>query len=117
VITWPLRLVGFLLWFAKEVAVANLRVARQALTPGLDLDAAIVRVPTRCRTTRELVLFANCITLTPGTITLEADETDRVLFVHGMFVADRAAFLADLAGMEDRILRAVRPRGDREEAA
>lgn len=110
-IAWPLRLVAFLAWFAKGVAVANLRVARQALTPGLDIDAAIVRVPTRCRTSFELVVFANCITLTPGTITLEADETERVLYVHGMFVTDRTAFLADLADMERRILGAVRPRG------
>lgn len=116
-ITWPLRLVGFLLWFAKEVVVANLRVARQVLTPGLDIDAAIVRVPTRCRTSVELVVFANCITLTPGTITLEADEAERVLYVHGMFVADRAAFLADLAAMETRILRAMRPRGGAEVTA
>ncbi|MEY3072600.1 MAG: hypothetical protein RLZZ353_796 [Actinomycetota bacterium] len=116
-ITWPLRLVGFLVWFGKEVVVANLRVARQVLTPGLDIDAAIVRVPTRCRTSLELVVFANCITLTPGTLTLEADEAERVLFVHGMFVADRPAFLADLAAMEARILRAMRPRGGAEVTA
>ena len=112
---WPLRLLAFLVWFAKEVAVANLRVARQALTPGLDIDAAIVRVPTRCRTPFELVVFANCITLTPGTITLEADEAARVLYVHGMFVADRAEFRARLADMARRVLGAVRPRIDRGE--
>ena len=110
-ITWPFRLVGFLLWFVRGVVLANLRVARQVLTPGLDIDAAIVRVPTRCRTARELVVLANCITLTPGTITLEADEAERVLYVHGMFVTDRTAFLADLAGMESRLLGAMRPRG------
>lgn len=117
VLAWPLRLVGFLLWFTKEVAAANLRVARQALTPGLDIDAAIVRVPTRCRTSLELVVLANCITLTPGTITLEADEAERVLYVHAMFVTDRDAFLADLTGMETRILRALRPRGGAEVVA
>ena len=113
VVAWPLRVAVFLVWFAKEVVVANLRVARQVLTPGLDIEAAIVEVPTRCRTALELVVFANCITLTPGTITLEADEAGRVLYVHGMFVADRDAFLADLAGMEARILRAMRRDGDR----
>jgi multicomponent Na+:H+ antiporter subunit E len=117
VITWPLRIVAFLVWFVRQVVVANLRVARQVLTPGLDIDAAIVEVPTRCRTTLELVVFANCITLTPGTITLEADEKARVLYVHGMFVADRDAFLAGLAGMETRILRAMRRDGDRGEVA
>ncbi len=111
-ITWPLRLLAFLVWFSGQIVRANLRVARQALTPGLDIDPAIVRVPTRTRTTLELVTFANCITLTPGTITLEADEAERVLYVHGMFATDRAAFLADLAALEDRILRALRPRPD-----
>ena len=110
-ITWPLRVVGFLLWFARGVVVANLRVARQVLTPDIDIEAAIVRVPTRCRSALELVVFANCVTLTPGTITLEADEAERALYVHGMFVADRATFLADLTRMETLILRAMRPRG------
>ena len=81
----------------------------------MDIAAAIVRVPTRCRTPFELVVFANCITLTPGTITLEADEAARVLYVHGMFVADRAEFRARLADMERRVLGAVRPRIDRGE--
>lgn len=116
-ITWPIRVVGFLLWFVTEVVLANLRLARQVLTPGLDIQVAIVRFPTRCRSATELVVLANCITLTPGTITLEADEHERVLFVHGMFVADRAAFVARLRGLERRVLGALRPRGDREVAA
>jgi multicomponent Na+:H+ antiporter subunit E len=112
--TWPLRLVRFAGFFLWQLVAANLRLAREVATPGLRVSAAITEVPTRCRTPLELVLFANAITLTPGTITLEADEERMVLYVHGMFVPDRDGFLASLARMEDELLRAARPRGPRE---
>lgn len=117
VLTWPLRLVRFAGYFLWQLVTANLRLAWEVITPGLGVSAAITAVPTRCRTPLELVLLANAISLTPGTITLEADESTMVLYVHGMFVPDREAFLASMARMEDELLLAARPWGPREATA
>jgi multicomponent Na+:H+ antiporter subunit E len=114
ILTWPLRLVRFAGFFLWQLVASNVRLAREVATPGLRIDVAITRVPTRCRSPLELVLLANAISLTPGTITLEADEDAMVLYVHGMFAPDRESFLASMARMEDELLRAARPRGDRE---
>ncbi len=108
---WPLRIVRSLVIFLVELVKANLRVALEVLTPGFRMTAGIVRVPTRARTPLELVLLANAISLTPGTLTLEVDEQDRVLYVHGLYVTSRSEFLRGIARIEDLVLDITRPRG------
>ena len=98
----------FAVYFSWQLIVANARVAWEVMTPGLSMTAAIVRHETRCRTDVEVMLFANAITLTPGTLSLEIEPDTRAIHVHAFYTADREAFHADLERMEDEILRLVR---------
>ncbi len=75
----PLLYVPWLLW---EIAVANLHVARVILTPSLPIRPRLLRIRARQETNLGLVIFANSITLTPGTVTL--DVRDRTLLVHAL---------------------------------
>lgn len=116
-ITWPLRIVAFALWFAKEVVVSNVAVVRDNLTPGQDGTPGIAAYPTRCRTDLEITLLASLITLTPGTLTLgtarpSEGAAEHVLYVHGMYSADADALREELRPMETRMLRAVRRQGE-----
>jgi multicomponent Na+:H+ antiporter subunit E len=108
---WPLRSARSLLIFVFELIKANVRVAVEVLTPGFSMTAGIIRVPTRTRSSLELVLLANAISLTPGTLTLEVDEERRELYVHGLYVTSRAEFLTAIARIEDLVLDVARPRG------
>jgi multicomponent Na+:H+ antiporter subunit E len=110
-LTWPLRLVRSAALFLAELVKANLRVAYEVLTPGFSMQAGIMRVPTRSRSSLEAVLLANAISLTPGTLTLEVDEDNRVLYVHALYVSSTEAFLADVARLEDLLLDVTRLRG------
>lgn len=103
-----LRLPRFAVFFTWQLVRANVRVAIEVATPGYSMTAAIVRFETRSRSDVEAMLLANAITLTPGTISLEIEPDTRAIHVHGLYVEDRAAFVADLARMEDEILRVVR---------
>lgn len=115
-LTWPFRLLGFVAWFAKEVIVANFSVLRDNLTPGQDSMPGIARVPTRCATDVEITALAALVTLTPGTLTLgttvESRTHARVLFVHGMYSDGPDALRAEVARIEDRLLPALRRKGD-----
>ncbi len=75
----PLLYVPWLLW---EIAKANLHVARVILTPSLPIRPRLLRIRGRQETDLGLVIFANSITLTPGTVTL--DVRDRTLLVHAL---------------------------------
>lgn len=111
-LTWPLRLIGFAFVFARLLLVANWQVLRDIFTPGSSIEAGIARVPTRCRTDLEITMFANLISLTPGTLTLAVRRGEpTVLYVHGMYAPDPDAFRAELGAMETALLRAMRRDG------
>ena len=71
----PLRLVPGLLryvpWLAKEIVRACIDVAWRIARPSLPIQPTIIRVPANQQTVPGRVSFANSITLTPGTISLD----------------------------------------------
>lgn len=79
----PVRLVILLFYcgviFLWEVIKANVAMAAIVLSPNLkDYRPGILRVPAgeRPRSTYGLAMVSNCITLTPGTITLDVAEDE-----------------------------------------
>jgi len=69
-------------------------VTRRVLHPKLPISPTLERISVSQRTDLGRVIYANSITLTPGTISIELDE-DTVL-VHAI----SAAGMADLKGAE-----------------
>ncbi len=60
--------VGILL---REIWVASWQVAKLVLSPRIDIDPTLVRVTTSLKGDRMRMLYANAITLTPGTLTVQ----------------------------------------------
>jgi multicomponent Na+:H+ antiporter subunit E len=103
------QLVRFFTFFASEMVVANVQIARLVLKPRLEIQPGIVAVLLDARTSLEITLVANLITLTPGTLSLEVSPDRRVLYVHGMDVRDGKEFARKVkAGLEARALEVVR---------
>ncbi|MEM7766588.1 MAG: Na+/H+ antiporter subunit E [Pseudomonadota bacterium] len=73
-------------WLVGEIIKANLIVIRACLKVDLDVDPALVKVRTTCRTDLAKTTLANSITLTPGTVTL-AVEGDQLL-VHALYESE-----------------------------
>jgi multicomponent Na+:H+ antiporter subunit E len=92
------RFLAYIPWLLKEIVVANLQVARLVLDPRLPIDPVIVRFETRLATDLGRTTFANSITLTPGTVTLDVEGSEFV--VHAL-----TSGMSGLAGgaMERRI--------------
>lgn len=109
-ITWPWRIVSFILWFAKEFFLANVHVIADVLRPTrrMKTQPAIVAVPAASRANGEWMLIATLITLTPGTLTITLSRRHRLLYVHGMFAPTRETLVGEIQEMEDRLLRAMR---------
>ncbi|MEM9174522.1 MAG: Na+/H+ antiporter subunit E [Myxococcota bacterium] len=73
---------SYLPWLAKEIVLSNLSVARVILSPSLPICPRIVRVDASQRSDVAQVIYANSITLTPGTVTL--DVRDGQFLVHAL---------------------------------
>ena len=62
--------------FMWELIKANVNVAFKALSPKLKVNPGIVKIPVNVESEYGQAMVANSITLTPGTITLDAVEQE-----------------------------------------
>jgi multicomponent Na+:H+ antiporter subunit E len=69
-------------WLVVQIAKSNVDVAKRILSPSLPISPTTVRIRMTQRTPLGMVVFANSITLTPGTVAMTIDE-DTVL-VHAL---------------------------------
>lgn len=65
------RLLRYYLFLGKEIVVANLDVIKRILKPGHSISPQIIILPVNKQSDLSKVIYANSITLTPGTVTLE----------------------------------------------
>ena len=84
------RLSRYWLWLLAQIVRANVAVARAILDPRLKIGPTLVRVRPSQRSDLGRVIYANSITLTPGTVTLGLEPEE--LFVHAL-TAEAAADL------------------------
>ena len=76
------RFLGYVPWLLKEIFLANVNVARIILTPGLPISPIMVHFKASQETDLGRSMYANSITLTPGTITTGMDGQD--LEIHAL---------------------------------
>ena len=69
------KLIGYVPWIIKEIIVANIDVIKRILSRDPKaVEPTWVRVPAKQKTRLGRVIFANSITLTPGTVSVEVDD-------------------------------------------
>ncbi|MCQ9205326.1 MAG: Na+/H+ antiporter subunit E [Omnitrophica bacterium] len=68
--------------FLWECFKANIDVAYRVLHPRLPIRPGIVKVKTKLKTDTALTFLANSITLTPGTLTVDINKDEGILYVH-----------------------------------
>ena len=66
------RIVAYWVWLSKEIAKSAWDVSRIIVNPRLPISPTLITFRPSQKTTVGLVIHANSITLTPGTITMEA---------------------------------------------
>jgi len=67
----PAALLTYLPWLLWQIVLSSLHVARVILTPSLPVRSRLIRVAADQRTATGLATYANSITLTPGTLSLD----------------------------------------------
>jgi multicomponent Na+:H+ antiporter subunit E len=99
-------LTGFIAFFLWELVVANLRMARDVLSPRPRFSPGVIAVPLDLESEGTITAFANLLTLTPGTLSLDISRDLKVLYIHDMYAADpEASREAVKSGFEQRIRR------------
>lgn len=102
-------------WLGAEIFKANIAVVRIAMAPDLNIKPVMTRVAVSAKSDMARATYANSITLTPGTVTIEVEETGFLVHALTEEFADQDAF----RDMERRTIEAVegrkalaKPRGE-----
>jgi len=72
-------LIKYFPWLAWEIVLANLNLVYLVLHPKMPIEPTIVRFKHDLKTDLGITLLANSITLTPGTITIDADRHEYIV--------------------------------------
>ncbi len=82
---WALYYIPVFLW---ECLKANIDVAYRVLHPDLPIRPGIVKIKTGLKSDMALTFLANSITLTPGTMCVDIDRKEGILYIHWINVLD-----------------------------
>jgi len=95
------RIVAYWIWLSKEIVKSAWEVSRIIVDPRLPISPTMVSFKPSQKTTVGLVIHANSITLTPGTITIDVGGGEFI--VHAL---TRAGAEGVTSGDMDRRVRA-----------
>ena len=94
--------------FVYELVVSSLRVVWDVITPTHQSRPGIIAMPLDVTRDDEILLVANLISLTPGSLSLDLSADRKILFVHAMFVDDPEQLRRELkTGIERRVMEAL----------
>ena len=91
------------IWLGGEIFKANIAVVQLSLAPDLNIKPVLTRVAVAKGSDLARTTLANSITLTPGTVTVEVEETGFMIHALDELFADQEAF----RDMEVRALKAA----------
>jgi len=97
-----MHLTKFLLILLKEIVVANIQVAKIVLNPKMPIQPSFFKYPVKLNKPLNQVIFANAITLTPGTLTIDIKED--YFIIHALTEnAKNGLFESDLEKAANRL--------------
>lgn len=76
------RLINYGLWLSWKVILSNIDVVRRVWDPTLPATPVWEKLDVQIKSSREQTLYANSITLTPGTLT--TDVGDGYFLIHSL---------------------------------
>lgn len=72
----PWRIILYWIWLLKEILVSTWAVSRMILSPRLSINPEVKQLPAEGMNEVEQTTYANSITLTPGTLTLNVENDE-----------------------------------------
>ena len=77
-------LLRFWLFLAREVIIANIDVIRRIFKPGKNISPQLFELPLTLKSDVSRVIYANAITMTPGTVSANLDK--KTITIHTLSI-------------------------------
>lgn len=103
----PLRIwrtLAFAVWYAWQLVLANVVVARYVIGPRHAITPGIAQIPLRLQEENHVALLIGLVALTPGTLVLDVSIPSSELFVHGLHAPHRDPLRRQVQELERRLM-------------
>ncbi len=97
-----LRFVAFIFYYLKELFLSSLFVAYDIITPKDLSKPGIVEVPVDLKSETAIIAYANLISMTPGSLTMDMSADKKKIYIHAMYLHDKDAFIKKMKGELER---------------
>jgi len=99
----------YMVFFVYEMIKANFQVVKAVLSPRFNFRSAAIRYSSKTKTMSELVVLTNSITLTPGTLVVDANPENGEILIHVMSAESSEQIKDELhRSLEKKLLWAMR---------
>ena len=94
-----IRFIRFLPWLLWQIVLANIDLALRTLHPKMPINPMLINFKNNLKTDLGMVILANSITLTPGTVTIDVNENEFLIHV----ISEKAAQSLISGEMQERV--------------
>lgn len=103
-------LVRLALVFLRDLIFSDITVLRACIDPRVKLEPAVIKIPLRIRGDERVMILANMISLTPGTLSLHVSEDQSDLIIHALFSGPESEkkLRRDIRQLEQLMVRVVK---------
>lgn len=109
----PIATIWLIVVVLYKLIEANLVLAWEIVTPRDKIHSGVIAVPMRTESETSMMIVANVITLTPGTVTVDVIGSPPVVYVHVLHLREIEQVRADLLHLEALTVRAFGSRSMR----
>jgi multicomponent Na+:H+ antiporter subunit E len=99
----PFQFLAFAGFFLRKLVEANLFIARDLLTPKLLIYPEYVKVPIILDRDYQILLLANLISMTPGSLVVDVAASRQEILVHSMYARDKEKVRAEVDEFQVKI--------------
>lgn len=87
------RFLWFVVYYLTELVLSSLYVAYDIITPKKLTRPGIVAIPVSLKNDTALILYANLISMTPGSLTMDISKDKKTIYVHAMYLYNKEKFI------------------------
>jgi multicomponent Na+:H+ antiporter subunit E len=91
-----IKLLLFFLFYLKEVVKTNVIVAMEVLTPTHYMKPGFVKIDVSGINDRQLLIFSNLLTMTPGSMVVDVAEDKSFVSVHILYLDDEKRAIKEI---------------------
>lgn len=101
------RFIIFVFYYLKELIVSSLYVAWDIITPKDLMKPGIVEVPVDLKSETAVIAFANLISMTPGSLTMDMSPDKKKIYIHAMYLHDKQEFIDKMKNELEHKIRQI----------